>query len=91
MKDNKEHKDSIIRNFSLTTAAIKNRNTVILLAIVMAVYGLITYIQLPKESFPDIKIPKIFVKTVYPGNPPVDMENIITRPLEKELKTIKGV
>ncbi len=91
MKDNKEKKDSIIRNFALTTASIKNRNTVILLAIVMAVYGLITYIQLPKESFPDIKIPKIFVKTVYPGNPPVDMENIITRPLEKQLKTIKGV
>jgi multidrug efflux pump subunit AcrB len=91
MEDNKEKKNSIIRNFAITTASIKNRNTVILLAIVMAVYGLITYIQLPKESFPDIKIPKIFVKTVYPGNPPVDMENIITRPLEKELKTIKGV
>jgi len=46
---------------------------------------------LPKESFPDIKIPKIFIKTIYPGNPPVDMENLITRPIEKELKTIKGV
>lgn len=94
MKDNKEKKEKkegIIRNFALTTASIKNRNTVILLAIVMAIYGLITYVQLPKESFPDIKIPKIFVKTVYPGNPPIDIENIITRPLEKELKTIKGV
>ncbi len=90
-KDKKDKKDSIVRNFSLTTASIKNRNTVILLAIVMAVYGMITYIQLPKESFPDIKIPKVFVKTVYPGNPPVDIENLITRPLEKELKTIKGV
>jgi len=90
--ENKEHKkDSIVRNFSLTTASIKNRNTILLLTFILAFYGLFTYIQLPKESFPDIKIPKIFVKTIYPGNPPVDMENLITRPLEKELKTIKGV
>ncbi len=90
--DNKDiKKDSIIKNFSLTTASIKNINTVVLLTIVLAVYGLLTYIQLPKESFPDIKIPKVFVKTIYPGNPPVDMENLITRPLEKELKTLKGM
>lgn len=91
MEKKKQNKDSIVRNFSLTTASIKNRNTVVLLTIVLAIYGLFTYIQLPKESFPDIKIPQIFVKTVYPGNPPVDMENLITRPLEKEIKTIKGV
>jgi multidrug efflux pump subunit AcrB len=91
MENNKNKKDSIIKNFGLTTASIKNINTVILLTLVLAVYGLLTYIQLPKESFPDIKIPKVFVKTVYPGNPPVDMENLITRPLEKELKTIKGM
>ena len=91
-KHKKKHKeDSIIRNFKLTTAAINNRNTVMLLTLVLAIYGLVTYIQLPKESFPDIKIPKIFVKTVYPGNAPVDIENLITRPLEKELHTIKGV
>ena len=90
--ENKEKKqDSVIRNFRLTTAAIKNRNTVLLLTIVLAVFGVITYVGMPKESFPDIKIPKIFVKTVYPGNPPVDIENLITRPLEKELHTIKGV
>lgn len=91
MKNSKEKKDSIIRNFALTTASIKNRNTVVLLTVVLAIYGLITYISLPKESFPDIKMPQVFVKSVYPGNPPVDMENLITRPLEKELKTIKGV
>ncbi len=83
--------DSVVRNFRLTTAAIKNKNTIILLTLVLAVFGITTYINMPKESFPDIKIPKIFVKTVYPGNPPVDMENLITRPLEKELHTIKGV
>jgi len=83
--------NSIIRNFAPTTASVTNRNTMLLLTIILSVFGLISYIQLPKESFPDIKIAKVFVKTVYPGNPPVDMENLVTRPLEKELKTIKGV
>jgi multidrug efflux pump len=90
-KDKKVKEDSVIRDFKLTTAAVNNRNTVIFLTIILVVFGLLTYIQMPKESFPDIKIPKIFVKSVYPGNPPVDMENLVTRPLEKELHTIKGV
>ncbi|RLD46599.1 MAG: AcrB/AcrD/AcrF family protein [Bacteroidetes bacterium] len=90
MEDN-TNKEKNIRDFGLTTASIKNRNTVVLLTIVLAIYGLFTYSNLPKESFPDIKIPNIFIKTIYPGNPPIDMENLITRPLEKEIKTIKGV
>lgn len=91
-KKEKKYKDnSVIRNFKLTTAAINNRNTILFLTIALAMFGLLTYIQMPKESFPDIKIPKIFVKTIYPGNPPVDMENLVTRPLENELHTIKGV
>ena len=31
------------------------------------------------------------VQTIYPGNPPVDMENLITRPLEKEIESVKGI
>ena len=91
MEDNNINNNKKVREFGLTTASIKNRNTVVLLTIVLAIYGLFSYINLPKESFPDIKIANIFIKAIYPGNPPVDMENLITRPLEKELKTIKGV
>jgi len=79
------------REFGLTTAALNNKNTVLLLTILLAVTGVITYIGLPKESFPEVVIPKVFIKTIYPGNPPIDMENLITRPIEKEVHTIKGV
>ncbi|MCK5856718.1 MAG: efflux RND transporter permease subunit [Bacteroidales bacterium] len=79
------------REFGLTTAALDNKNTVLLLTILLAVIGILTYIGLPKESFPEVVIPKVFVKTIYPGNPPIDMENLITRPIEKEVHTIKGV
>lgn len=46
---------------------------------------------MPRENFPEIKIPTIFVGMTYPGNSPKDMENLITRHIEKEIKTINGV
>jgi multidrug efflux pump len=82
---------SVIREFKLTTIALKNRNTIFLLAFLITLFGIISYRSLPKELFPDIVIPTVMVKTIYPGNPPVDMENLITRPLETEINTISGI
>jgi len=87
----KEIKDSIIREFKLTTLALKNRNTIFLLAFVILLFGGISYRTLPKELFPDIVIPTIMVQTTYPGNSPLDIENLITRPLEKEIETISSI
>jgi multidrug efflux pump subunit AcrB len=58
---------------------------------ILSVFGIISYVNMPKEQFPEIKLPKVYVSTVYPGNSPVDIENLITRPIEKELKSMKGV
>jgi len=87
----KEIKDSVIREFKLTTLALKNRNTVFLLAFIILLFGGISYKGLPKELFPDIVIPTILVQTTYPGNAPIDIENLITRPLEKEIDGINGI
>lgn len=84
--ENKKH-----REFKLTTASLDNRTTVLLMAVILAIMGITSYKNLPKESFPEVKIPQVFVKTVYPGNPPIDMENLITRPLEKEIHTVTGI
>jgi len=87
----KTDKKSIIREFKLTTAALNNKITVFLVAFLFAVFGIISYSSLPKELFPDVVIPTIMVQTIYPGNPPVDMENLITRPLENEINTVTGI
>ncbi len=87
----KEIKDSVIREFKITTLALKNRNTIFLLAAVILLFGGISYKNLPKELFPDIVIPTIMVQTTYPGNAPIDIENLITRPIEKEIDGINGV
>ena len=87
----KEIKDTVIREFKLTTLALKNKNTIFLLAFVILIFGGISYRILPKELFPDIVIPTIMVQTTYPGNAPIDIENLITRPIEKEIESINGI
>jgi multidrug efflux pump len=79
------------REFKPTTIALRNKNTIFLLVVLLAVFGIFSYRSLPKELFPDVVIPTILVKTIYPGNPPIDMENLITRPLENEINTITGI
>ena len=79
------------REFKLTTAALKNKNTIFLLTFIFALFGIFSYRALPKELFPDVVIPIVMVQTIYPGNPPIDMENLITRPLENEINTITGI
>ncbi|MFA5417082.1 MAG: efflux RND transporter permease subunit, partial [Bacteroidales bacterium] len=79
------------RNFWLSTWALNNKNTVYLITIVTIIFGFYSYVSLPKELFPDINIPTIMVQTIYPGNPPADIENLITRPLEKEIESVEGI
>ncbi len=91
MNQNDIQKDKVIRNFGLSTWALKNKNTVYLFTIIAIIFGLYSYIKMPKELYPDIQFPTVMVQTIYPGNPPVDMENLVTRPLEKEIESVKGI
>lgn len=86
-----ENKNKIDKEFKLTTWAVNNTTTVMFLTFIIVLMGVVTYISLPKENFPEIKIPKVYIGTTHPGNSPKDIENLITRPIEKELNTISSV
>ncbi|MEQ8582723.1 MAG: efflux RND transporter permease subunit [Marinoscillum sp.] len=79
------------KQFGLTTLSLNNRTTVYVLTILVVIIGLLTYLTLPKESFPEVKQPIVYIGTPHPGNSPVDMENLVTRPIEKEVNTIAEV
>jgi len=81
----------IYKQFALSTGALKNVNTVKLVIALLTFGGLYSYIQMPREAFPDVAAPEVFVSTPYPGNSAEDVENLISRPLETEFKKIKGV
>ncbi|MBX2945928.1 MAG: efflux RND transporter permease subunit [Cyclobacteriaceae bacterium] len=79
------------KEFGLSSWALKNRTSVGFIAFLITVMGIMTYIDLPKDSYPEIEQPVIYIGTSHPGNSPVDMENLVTRPIEKELNTISEV
>jgi multidrug efflux pump subunit AcrB len=89
--EDQQKKKQIIREFGLSSLSIDNRTSVIILTVIIVLMGLYSYINIPKESFPDVVIPTIYIGTPYPGNSPIDMENLITRPIEKELKSLSGI
>lgn len=79
------------KEFKPTSWAIDNKVAIFILSIVITLAGLQVYNTIPKEQFPEIVIPTIYVSTVYPGTSPADMENLVTKPIEKEIKAISGI
>ena len=75
----------------LNRMALKRQVTVLALLVIIVVAGLYSYSTLPRESFPDITIPYVFVTTTYEGVAPADMEELITIPIERKLKGIDDV
>ena len=69
-------------SFSITT-----RRPVAILMVVMAVcvFGWVSYQRLALDLMPDIAYPTLTVRTEYPGTAPEEVENLISRPLEREL------
>jgi multidrug efflux pump len=91
IEKNTLNEEKAVRDFKLTRLSLENRNTIFLLAILLIIFGFLAYKNMPRELFPEINTPYVFVKTVYPGNAPIDMEGLITRPLEKEIHTVAGI
>ena len=71
--------------------ALKRQITVLALLVFIVIAGFYCYVTLPRESFPDITIPYVFVTTTYEGVSPQDMEELVTIPIERKLKGISDV
>lgn len=80
-----------LKEFGLSTLSLKNPTTILVLTFILAFVGMTSYQSMPREAFPEIVIPEIYVGTPYPGNSPLDMERLVTRPLEKEINSITGI
>ena len=71
--------------------ALRRQASVLTLLVILVIVGVYSYLTLPRESFPDITIPYVFVTTTYEGVSPEDMETLITIPIERKLKGLAGV
>jgi len=79
------------KEFGISSWAVDNRVTVYILTLLIVVTGVIAYVTMPREDFPEIIENKIYISSVFPGNSAEDVEKLIIKPLEKEVKNITGV
>ncbi|MEI9955784.1 MAG: efflux RND transporter permease subunit [Ferruginibacter sp.] len=78
------------KEFGPTSWSVRNKTSIYLMMVIVTLIGIYKFTTLPKEQFPDIVIPTIYVQTIYVGNSPKDIENLVTRPIEKQIKSITG-
>ncbi len=79
------------KEFGISSWAVDNRVTVYIVTLLIVILGLTAYITMPREDFPEIIENKIYISSVFPGNSAEDVEKLVIKPLEKEIKNISGV
>ena len=80
-----------LRQFGLTSLAVDNATSVFILTLMIFIFGLQAYKQMPKEQYPDASFPTVFINTPYFGNSASEIENLVSRPIEKEVQSITGL
>lgn len=80
-----------MKEFKVSSWAIDNKTSIYVLTAIITLAGILSYISLPKEQFPEIVFPQIIVSSIYPGASPTDIENNVTKHIEKQVKSIAGI
>ena len=78
------------KEFRPTSWSIDNKVVIYVATAIICIAGMMTYNSLSKENFPEVVFPQIYVATIYPGAPE-DVENLISKQIEKQVKSIAGV
>ena len=79
------------KEFGPSSWAIDNKTAVYAIIVLITIMGLLSYVRLPKENFPDIAQSKVYITTQYLGQSPQNIEVLVTKQLEKQLKSLKGL
>ena len=80
-----------LREFKFSTLAVDNSTSIFLLTFMILLFGVRSYTDMPKEQYPEAALPTITVTSPHFGNSAEDIENLITRPIEKEVNSIAGI
>ncbi len=76
---------------SIPRLAIERPVTMFMFSFVIVLLGTISLSKLPVDLMPDISYPSITVRTVYAGVGPLEMEELVTRPIEQAVSAVAGL
>ncbi len=71
---------------SIPKISVNNPVLANLLMIIIIVFGLYAWINLPRELTPEIALQSAFVTTIYPGASPEEVEKLVTAPIEDAIE-----
>ncbi|HLU62573.1 MAG TPA: efflux RND transporter permease subunit [Gammaproteobacteria bacterium] len=75
----------------IVDVAIKRRVTVFMITLAIMIFGFVSYGRLRVNLLPELSYPTITVRTELEGAAPLEIENLVTRPIEESVGTIKGL
>jgi hydrophobic/amphiphilic exporter-1 (mainly G- bacteria), HAE1 family len=76
---------------SIPRLAIERPVTMFMLSFVVVLLGAISLTRLPVDLMPDVSFPSITVRVSYQGVGPLEMEELITRPIEQAVSAVAGL
>lgn len=76
---------------SIPRLAIERPVTMFMLSFVVVLLGAISLTRLPVDLMPDVSYPSITVRVTYQGVGPLEMEELITRPIEQAVSAVAGL
>ncbi|MBT8289325.1 MAG: efflux RND transporter permease subunit, partial [Muriicola sp.] len=79
------------KEFRPSSWAIDNPSVVYVMIAIFLYLGYSSYMELPREDFPEVVETKVYISTPYPGNTAEDVERLITDPLEDRIKNVSNL
>ncbi|HET9359435.1 MAG TPA: efflux RND transporter permease subunit, partial [Vicinamibacterales bacterium] len=76
---------------SIPRLAIQRPVTMFMISAVVTLLGVISLTRLPVDLMPEFEQPQLNVRTSYPGVGPLEIEELITRPMEQAVGAVPGI
>ena len=75
----------------LIAVATERRVTIVMFTVAIVLFGMVSLSRLKVNLLPDISYPTITVRTELTGAAPIDVENLLTKPIEESVGVIRNV
>ena len=75
----------------LIEVSIRRKVTILMFTIGILLFGMVSLSRLKINLLPDLSYPTLTIRTEYPGAAPVEIENLVSKPIEEVLGVVKNV
>ncbi|WP_312280905.1 efflux RND transporter permease subunit [Oscillibacter sp.] len=75
---------------NIVSFSIRHKVTTIMACVMVAIFGVMGFSQLPLSLMPDIELPMVLMYSTYQAGPQ-EVENLVTVPLESACATVAGM